>query len=73
MTYSPALRMASRSSFFIGIKTAVTASAFSGSRISSSNILGTTCQVTPNLSVHQPHCSASGTAESFSQKKSISS
>lgn len=29
--------------------------------------LGTICQDRPNLSLHQPHCSCSGEAVSFSQ------
>ena len=36
----------------------------SGSVISASRRLGTICQDSPNLSFTQPHCSASGTAES---------
>ena len=35
--------------------------------MSSSMFSGTTCQLKPNLSLHQPHCSFSEFAESFSQ------
>ena len=40
--------------------------------ISSRRLAGTTCQLTPNRSTHQPHCSACGTALSRSQYRSIS-
>jgi len=39
----------------------------SGRRVSSPMFAGMTCQLTPNRSLHQPHCSDSGTCESFDQ------
>src|SRR5918995_1009235 len=36
-------------------------------------LAGMICQLTPNRSLHQPHCSDSGTCESFDQYRSISS
>ena len=39
----------------------------SGRRVSSSMFAGMICQLTPNRSLHQPHCSDSGTCESFDQ------
>jgi len=46
--------------------------AVSGSVISASRRLGTICQDSPNLSFTQPHCSASGTAESAAVSRSTS-
>ncbi len=39
----------------------------SGRRVSSPMFAGMTCQLTPNRSLHHPHCSDSGTCESFDQ------
>src|SRR5262249_35276870 len=44
----------------------------SGSVIRASSCLGTICQDSPNRSFTQPHCSASGTAESASVRRSTS-
>lgn len=54
-------------SFFIFSSAAVTRSAFSGLFISWERIAGTICHEMPNGSLSQPHCSASGWPESFSQ------
>ncbi len=43
-----------------------------GASMSSSMFSGTTCQLTPNRSTHQPHCSASGTDDRASHSRSIS-
>src|SRR5438876_751432 len=61
--------------FFIGKKQAVTLSTLTGSGSLSIPLStdGTICQVTPNLSLHQPHCSASGTADRLAHNVSISS
>ncbi len=46
---------ASISNFFIFIKALVTRGAFAGSLNNFGNIVGTTCQETPNLSLSHPH------------------
>src|SRR5215207_10017014 len=57
------------SNFFIGKNVRVSLSICSGVPffIISPITVGQTCQETPNLSFSQPHCSAFGSAESFSQ------
>ncbi len=57
-------------SFFILSIALVAAKAFflSGSPRRSPICLGTICQDNPNLSLSQPHASASGTADSLFQK-----
>ena len=43
-----------------------------GLLMSSARLAGTSCQLTPNLSAHQPHCSAAGTELSCDQYLSSS-
>src|SRR6266516_6603874 len=58
-----------RSNFFIGKKACVIRSICSRVPffIISPIAVGQICQESPNLSLSQPHCSALGSAESFSQ------
>src|SRR5579863_822437 len=66
---SYALCKAARSNFFIGRNACVIRSTCSRVPffIISPIVVGQTCQERPNLSFSQPHCSACGSAESFSQ------